>query len=551
MLIGRVGSNDFDGEISHEMQFFRHKGISGMIETKRILTVSIFLLTIIMLGLPGIRVEAQTAEALSAEDYFKRISGNPNFKTSPKGESFCWHAAAGMHTFVEMYEATHDTVWLDYGIKYYDFLVEKLDTGPDGYKGWIGPYMYDKQYWCDVHVGDAILFRGILEFAALALADDVLKVKYGSKAHSYADLAAKHCIEKWDARGTWHRDGNAGAYVSYTKFLAPGDLSEWRFGAEVKGSNLSLPFNKQNDMAQVCMLLHRISGRDFYLERAEMIFFRMKRQFQYFNNHYVWNYWEPFGQWDIDRENNKPRHWVGVHPYRNYQAGEIGQIVDAYHNGIVFDRKDIERIINTNLNVMWNGDTENPEFSNSNISHIPKKKLTSGSGYSSLAGTLWTGLLGFSSTAQELYALRFRTEVSPSPAQLYFENVISKTPAGFSRKYSDVKLSLPYTALTESQYLNMAVVMPQTIAKASETLIVSKAWAGSGTLEVDLYSQDGATKICALDSRHIEGGGDGLAGIVIFPWDGSNPDSGRRLRGDYRIRWTFKDGYREFPVSIE
>ncbi len=110
-------------------------------------------------------------EAQAAEEFYNRISGNPNFEKFPNGEQFCWHAASGIHTFVEMYEATGDRAWLDQGVRYYDFLVDRLAEGPDGYKGFIGPYIYDNNYWCDVHVGDAILWRGILEFSALVLAD--------------------------------------------------------------------------------------------------------------------------------------------------------------------------------------------------------------------------------------------------------------------------------------------------------------------------------------------------------------------------------------------
>ncbi len=514
------------------------------------MTIMLFLILAFCAVMDG-RIEAQDMQTVSAEGYYTRITGNPNLKTNPKGESFCWHAAAGMHTFVEMYKATQDINWIDNGIKYYDYLIERLDTGPDGYKGWIGPYMYDKKYWCDVHVGDAILWRGILDFSVTVLENDSLKASYGGKARSYAGLAAKHCIEKWDNRGTWHEDGPAGAYVSYTKYLDPGNLSEWRYGAEVKGSNLSLPFNKQNDMAQVCLRLYRITGRKFYREKAEKIFFRMKRSFQYFDNHYVWNYWEPFGQWDIDRENNKPRHWVGVHPYRNYQAGEVGQIADAFHNGLVFDKPDIERIIDTNLNIMWNGDREKPQFSNSNITHVPKKKLIPGSGYSSLAGTLWTGLLDFSQTVRDLYSLRFKDSESLSPRQVYFENVVDKKPPGFSRKHSKTPVTVTPVIFTECRYLNMAVVMPHNISKDGEALIVCKAWAGAGTLEIALYSKDGVEKISVLDSKYFEGGGDGLAGISIFPWDGADPENKRTFSGEYRIRWTFIDGYREFPITIE
>jgi hypothetical protein len=495
---------------------------------------------------------AQGNRTVSAENYFKSMIGNPNLKTNPKGESFCWHAASGMNTFVNMYEATGNRSWLDYGYMYYDFLVRNLDSGPDGYQGWIGPYMYDTKYWCDVHVGDAILWKGILDYSVLVLGDESLRAVdvYREKAQSYAELAAKHCIEKWDARGTWREDGPAGAYVSWTKYLAPGDSSTWRFGAEVAGSNLSLPFNKQNDMAQVCIRLFRITGKKFYRDRAEKIFFRMKRQFQYFDDHYVWNYWEPFGPWDIDRAGSKPRHWVGVHPYRNYQAGEVDQIVDAYHAGLVFDERDIQRIINTNLKVMWNGDREKPRFRNSNITHVPAKTPEPGSGYTTAAGALWTGLLDFSENIRDLYALRFR-DSSAGPDRIAFEKGVLATPAGFKRRYTRGKASVTAVDFTECPNLNMAVVIPQTVPKDAETLIICKAWAGADTLEIALYSKDGKKKIQILSRTWHEGGGDGLAGIHIFPWDGSDPLHKQTFRGDYRIRWTFMGEYREFPVKVE
>ncbi len=488
---------------------------------------------------------------VSAEEYYRRMTGNPNLKTNPKGESFCWHAASGMHTFVSMFEATGDRNWLDWGVQYYDFLIGNLDTGPDGYRGWIGPYMYDKQYWCDVHVGDAILWKGILDFSVLVHVTPALKQDYGEKARSYVELASRHCMEKWDSRGTWREDGPVGAYASFTKYLAPGDLTSWRFGAEVTGSDLSLPFNKQNDMAQVALRLYRITGKKAFRVRAEKIFLRMKRSFQYFDDHYVWNYWEPFGPWDIDRGKNLPRHWVGVHPYRNYQAGEVDQIVDAYHAGIVFDERDIRRIINTNLKVMWNGDRNNPRFRNSNITHVPEKQPPAGSGYTSTAGTLWTGLLGFSAELRELYTLRFGESRSPSPERVRYEKVIAATPPGFGRKHVRGKIAVVSVDFTESPELNMATAIPQVVPRNAETLLVCKAWSGADTLEIALYSKNGGRKIRTLERVWIEGGNDGLTGIHIFSWDGSDPVNRRLYRGDYRIRWTFGTSCREFPVNLK
>ena len=49
----------------------------------------------------------------------------------------------------------------------------------------------------------------------------------------------------------------------------------------------------------------------------------------------------------------------------------------------------------------------------------------------------------------------------------------------------------------------------------------------------------------------VSGGGDGHAGFQILQWDGSDPAGKVKLaKGNYRVRWTAADGYREFPVTI-
>ena len=74
------------------------------------------------------------------EDLYKKMVNNPAFEENPSGESFCWHARVGIDQYVENYLLTKNTDWLDAGIKYYDFLIGKMDTDPDGYKGWIGSF---------------------------------------------------------------------------------------------------------------------------------------------------------------------------------------------------------------------------------------------------------------------------------------------------------------------------------------------------------------------------------------------------------------------------
>ena len=133
----------------------------------------------------------QALEPADPAAHFQRVMANPNLKVEGQvtGEQFCWHAASGADDFVDGYLGSQDAAWLDHGAAYFDWLVSLMATAPDGYRGWIGPYIYDGQYWCDVHVGDAILINPMLRFAEVVLADDALKKTHGPRAQRYVQLA--------------------------------------------------------------------------------------------------------------------------------------------------------------------------------------------------------------------------------------------------------------------------------------------------------------------------------------------------------------------------
>lgn len=493
----------------------------------------LFLLLILCVSM---EVNAQQLD-ITPEQLYQRMANNPSFVENARGEAFCWHARAGMDQFLDNYELTKNTDWLDAGVRYYDFLISKMDTGPDGYKGWIGPYMYDNKYWVDSHVGDAILMNGLLDFALAVSDDKELKAKYGAKAVEYTELAKKHLIEKNDKRGTWKEDGPIGGYISYERYMEPGNLKEWKFGREVVKSGMSHPFNKQNDLGQICLQIYRLTGEKSYRDRAEKIFLRMKRQLQLTDNHYEWNYWEPFGPWDVKPGTNEFVHWVGINPSAGYQAREVAQIVDAYHTGVVFDETDIRRLINTHLEVMWNKDKENPEFTNSYIAHgIETTNKKNGKA----TGTLWTSLLDFDQRIRDLYATRFDEDDLHSAAYLRFED-LCKTPPSFKRKYAKEPVKLPAVEKSDSREIRMAVVIPGVLKKGEKCFIASISWSNA-PMEVALYSKDGKSKLATLHN--------GPGQRNTLEWNGKNPETNKQYKGDYRIRWTQGDGYREYPITI-
>lgn len=471
------------------------------------------------------------------------------------GEFFAWRASYYLHEIMPSYYTSKDTIWLDSAVKAFDFLLDLRISGPDGYKGWVGG---EKELWEDANVGDAILYAHMLEFAEVVLKDTALKAVYGASAEKYISIFKKDYFEKWDARGTWHEDGPYAVYNQWDYYCTKGDVSTWK---KYPNAHVSLPFNKQNDAAVCFLKLYRISGDTVYRERAQKLFSFMKSRMQLVDDYYVWNYWEAFGPWDVDMDKKITRHWMSVHPYRNYQAGEISQIVEAYNTGVVFDQQDIEKIINTNLKAMWNGDKEDPKFINSNAK-LPANPLTPeekkaaeeeakanvySKGGTQFAGCLWEALCPFDQTIRDLYALQLK-KGKGGFAKEYFEKVTLKTPPSFARKYADLPVTVFERPWSSVLSLTVAAVMPRTVSKAAPSVVLCKS-RRDVDLEVSVYSADGKEKKGVLFNGKFAGGTDGLVGVQTLSWDGTLPNV-KLDKGSYRVRWTVSDGYREFPVEI-
>jgi hypothetical protein len=489
-------------------------------------------------ALTGVPTWAQTtapSQPPSPEAFFTGLMRDGGLQK--QGEDFCWHAAYNLHCFVQAFQVWHDTAWLDQGVRYYEFLLSKLLTGPDGYQGWIGPYEYDNSVWCDVHVGDAVLCNGLLTFSELVLADPALGARYGAKANQYVDLARKHLFEKWDTRGTWYVDGPYGAYRSWNRYGDPPNLMKaWTVRDDIRNSTLALPFNKQDDVAAVALKLYRITGEKPFRERAELIFAYHKSRLNLVadkdGEHYVWNYWEPYGAPDLDLAQHKCRHWVGVHPERPYQQGEVANIVEAYHTGVVFDETDIRRILATNLRVMWNGSLDEPAFRNSNATFPgvgPNPKST--------AGVLWSSLSDFDETVRKIHAVRIAKSRGMDRAieKAYFERVTLNRPPSFERRNLKGPAKAFDYPLASGPGLIMAAALPAAFPAKEGTLLACESLT-KGAIEIAQYSADGRRKLTMLHQADQQW-------FLFHRWTGMAP-------GSYRIRWTFEGGgYREAPVT--
>ncbi len=490
---------------------------------------------------------AWAQEERSPEDLLQQTLRDVN-STIPKdgaGEQFGWGIAYYAGGFVGGYERTKDAAWLDGARKLFDYCLSKMRTGPDGYKGWVGEDQTGRGTWADNHVGDAIEFEPMLGFAELVLKDPELKQKYGPAAEKYVAEAKRDLFEKWDKRGTWKEDRAWGCYIGWDMVCSQAHPDAWKKDVE---PSIAEPFNKNNHMGVCALRLFRITGEEQYRDRAFKIFAYTKSRFQLVDEgdytYYVWNYWEPFGPESVDLAKRDTRLWMNVHGGRPYAAGEIGQMVEAYNTGVVFDKTDIERFLNTNLKVMWNGDKAAPHFSNSNWK-LPMPFGPDGKPLppevNSAAGQLWTGLSQFSQEIRDLAAGRDGRG----------RGAASERPVSFDRLYcaeKDAKLfDWPYYHRCRS--LTVAAVLPSVVKKGASTIILCKARIPQDPFEVALYSADGKDKLLVIHQGKIPGGLDGHAGIFILQWDPASSKD-KLLKGDCRIRWTGVDGYREFPVTV-
>lgn len=483
-----------------------------------------------------------TAGEAAAPDpaaYRAFLQTNPNLDKIP-GEAFTWHAANGLGRFVAAWQTYRDPRWLDEAALHFDWLIGRMAVEPDGYPGWVGPRMgtTDGLHTGPHVVGDANLIEPMLAFAEAVLNDPAQQVRLGAKARDYLALA-RRVVEKWDRRGSYAVDGEFAVYTQQDLWQvkdAPGRLTR------VPELKITENMNKSGKMGVVMLRLHRLTGEAEWRTRAVRLFSQYKRIMRLLpdEKRMIFNFWEPFGPWDLDPATGHPRGWINVHPFRpGYQAAEIGMMVAAYHDGIVFTRHDIELLIATNL-WMWNKSLDDPQF----VASDGRSK----------AGTLWAALADFDPTIRELRRRQLAAAGDEPGARIdrdHFEHVTAKLPPGFARRnVADEKdCILPDIPLHDSRELNFAAAIPGTLT-AGETVFLASQVRGKGTLRLTLHAADGG-EIALLHRQEVDGSTDfdGRAGFTTLTWDG-RADGAAVAPGTYTVRWTLNGSRRERALVI-
>ncbi len=368
----------------------------------RILCLGRVFITVLAFGYCGGRCAAQPRTADWKLKWSKSIEAEARTRYCDRemGEEIGWLVSPFLEGFANGYKATGDRHWVDMFADWTDAWTKRGIVEPDGYLGWpkedgastqVVPGLYT-----DNELGDAMALKPAVELANIILKSPSLTSIYGVKAKSWIELSER-MFQKWDSRGCWRKVAGGGVWV-VPMFGIDKITGKWTDGYARKDiDGFTLPDNKQNLIAGWMLAMYDATGKNVYRDRAASWFSVMhsRMRLRADGKYFVWNYWDPAGPWDY-KPNGETRHWVGVHPNGGYYEVDVRAIADAHRRGIVFSREDLNRLIATNKEFMWNQNVQDPHFSRIDGGEPadPWRKTP---------GVLWTGLLPYDATLRALF----------------------------------------------------------------------------------------------------------------------------------------------------
>ena len=358
-----------------------------------------------LLGNPLAVVLGEPADTTLAQDWLprwkKNILGDTHNRYCDRemGEEIGWLVSPFLNGFYYGYLATRDSHWVDYMADWADSWIKRGVKEPDGFVGWPKSGTGGKQeesLLTDSLLGEAMALRPVVLMAQEIQRTPALKEKFGSRADAWLKLAGQ-IFEKWNSRDCWRDVKDGGVWV-VPAFGLEANTGRWTEAYVRRATTgFSNPDNKQNHIARWLLAMHDVTRKPVYRERAEKWFRLMKSRLKTRDDgkYFVWNYWEPAGRWDYNPDGSA-RHWVGVHPNGGYYAIDVEGMVAAYEHGLVFTRDDLQRLIATNRDFMWNQQLPNAKFRSIDGGKPDVRWKDS-------PGVLWTALVPYDETLRKIF----------------------------------------------------------------------------------------------------------------------------------------------------
>jgi hypothetical protein len=353
---------------------------------------------------PAARTAAKPDAAL-AKDWLARWENHVLGETRNRycdrelGEEIGWLVSPFLNGFYYGYLASRETKWVELLADWAGAWIKRGVKEPDGFVGWPksgSGGMMAEALLTDSLLGEAMGLRPLVLMAGEIRKTPALEAKFRAPAETWLKLA-ETIFEKWDDRGCW-REVEAGGLWVVPAFGIDAKTGNWTDGYARRAiDGFSNPDNKQNHIARWLLALHDVTRKPVYRERAEKWFRLMKSRMKTreAGKYFVWNYWEPAGPWDYQPDGST-RHWVGVHPTGGYYAIDVEGIVAAFEHGLVFSPDDIQRLVATNRDFMWNQQIKGAKF----------RRIDGGqpdARWKNTPGVLWSALVPHDETLREIF----------------------------------------------------------------------------------------------------------------------------------------------------
>jgi len=315
------------------------------------------------------------------------------------GEELGWLVSPFLNGFYYGFLATRDPKWIERLVDWADSCLKRAVIEPDGFRGWPkgdGGGGESKEYTADSLLGEAMLLRPMVLAAAEVRRNSGLSVKWRPQADRYVEFA-EETFRKWDSRDCWREVKQGGLWVVPAYGIDP-RTGKWSAGYDQrKTTGFSNPDNKENHIARWLLAMYDATQREVYRNRATQWFELMKSRLKLSadGKYFVWNYWEPAGPWDY-KPDGSPKHWVGVHPNGGYYGIDVEGMVSAFEHGLVFGRGDLDKLIATNRDFMWNHELHGAQFQRIDGGQPDPRWKNS-------PGVLWTALVPYDATLRNIF----------------------------------------------------------------------------------------------------------------------------------------------------
>lgn len=343
--------------------------------------------------------ESLAKEWLSRWEGYILNSARNRYCDREMGEEIGWLVSPFLNGFYYGYLATKDVKWVEMLIDWADSWIRRRVKEPDGYIGWPkanGASTHAvPSLFTDNLLGEAMGLRPLVLMAETILKTPVLKEKHGRKAEEYLKLS-EQIFEKWNARGCWREVKVGGVWVVPPFGIDP-NTGRWTEGYNRRNTDgFSKPANKQNFIAEWLIAMFDATQKPVYKECAEKWWQQMKSRLKLRENrYYVWNYWDPAGAWDY-KADGSPKHWVGVHPNGGYYAIDVDGIATAYEHELVFTKEEIDRLVATNRDFMWDKQIVGAKFQRIDGGQPDLR-------WKERPGVLWGALIPYDETLRKIF----------------------------------------------------------------------------------------------------------------------------------------------------